>query len=168
MNSKNKWLLWAVVILIVANIAVLGTIWYLHHNNEHRPNGPAEFLAKELNFNDQQKEQLHQMENEHHRQAEMIQREIKEARDSFFNLLSNAADTINKKLLSGVIASKLQQLELMTFDHFAQVRNMCTPEQQKKFDQIIHHVLEMMAPPREREPYGHERGPHGPPPPPDR
>lgn len=163
--SKNKILVWAVILLMIANVALLATTWYFHHHGPQRPNGPAEYLAKELRLSKQQKDQLHVLASQHHRQALQIQADIKNARDSFFNLLSQTHITDSlKQQAAARIANRLEALELLTFDHFQQVRTLCNGEQQKKFDEIIHHVLEIMGPPREREPYGPEMRPHGPPP----
>lgn len=162
MNTvKNKWLLWAVIILIIANVALLATIWLFHHR-QTRHVSPAEFLVKELKFDDKQKDQLHQLANEHHRQAEKIQMQIRDARDSFFQMLKQPEiNDSAKKIMSANIAAKLQELDLLTFDHFKQVRSICSPDQQKKFDEIIQNVLQMMAPPNEHDAM------HRPPPPND-
>ena len=50
-----------------------------------------------------------------------------------------------KKAAADNVAKNLEQLDLLTFDHFKEVRTICTPAQQKKFDEIIEEVLQMIA-----------------------
>ena len=158
-STKNNWLIGSVIVLIIANVAILATIWYMHHKQVTHQGTPADYLVKELSLNDEQKNKLHELAAEHHQQAQKISQQIKNARDSFFSLMKqpNISDSI-KKAASGKIANYLEQLELLTFDHFQQVRAICTPEQQKKFDDILQEVLRMVAPP------GDHHGPEGPPP----
>jgi hypothetical protein len=61
------------------------------------------------------------------------------------------------------------QLDLLTFKHFQQIRNLCTPTQKAKFDTIIKTVVKMMGPSQQRPqgppPRGMQQGerPNGPP-----
>ena len=49
-------------------------------------------------------------------------------------------------------------IEMATFYHFEEVRSICTPDQQKMFDEVIKEALRMMSPPPPGPPHG------GPPP----
>ena len=69
-----------------------------------------------------------------------------------------------KKAAADNVAKNLERLDLLTFEHFKEVRAMCTPGQQKKFDEIIENVLQMIAsgpPPGRPGPNGRD---HMPPP----
>ena len=153
--SKNKILVWAVVLLMIANVAVLTTIWLLHTKQRPQRGTPADYLVKELALNTDQQNRLHELAKEHHRQSQEIRGQIKDARHDLFKLLQqpNVSDSI-KKAAADNVAKNLEQLDLLTFNHFQQVRALCTPRQQKKFDEIIEDVLEMIA-------TGPPPGPHG-------
>ena len=173
-DKKNNLLTWLVVILIIANIAVITMFWLSHNQKPPRPAGtPAEFLTKELGLNEQQQQQLHQLANKHHMESEKIRGKIKDARDHLFDLLkqTNVTDS-SKQQAAASVADNLKQLELLTFEHFQQVRALCNPEQQKKFDQVINQVLQMIGgrpagPPNGPPPGEHPGGPQDGPPPPD-
>lgn len=149
--SKNKILFWAVILLMIANTAVLVVLWRSHHRQGENRGTPAEYLIKELALNNDQQQKLKALADQHHQESERIRGQIKDARDSLFGLLqqANVSDSI-KNAAANNVARNLAELDLLTFNHFQQVRAICTSEQQKKFDEIIQDVLRMFAagPPR--------------------
>ena len=161
--AKNKLLTWLVILLLIANTATI-TMFWLGKRKPPPPKGTAhEFLVKELKLDAKQQVQLEVLVKEHREAAEKFREKIKEAKDSFFNLLQQPAvpDSI-KRSAAAAVSAVTEQLDLLTLDHFQKVRALCTPDQQKIFDNIIHQVTRMMAPP---QPGGPGRGPQGPPPP---
>jgi Spy/CpxP family protein refolding chaperone len=171
--SKNKLLTWLVVLLLIANAATIATFWFSKTKHPPPPKGsPADYLIKELNFDAKQQEQFMLLVNEHRKAADEFRGKIKTAKDSFFDLLkqSNVTDS-SKRSAAAAVSSNTEQLDLLTLEHFQKVRALCTPEQQKKFDNIIHQVTSMMAAPRPMGPGGPEgpgEGPEGDRPPPPR
>ena len=68
-----------------------------------------------------------------------------------FDLVKNGQDnTATSDSLINEIAENRKQIEHATYHHLAQLRKICTPEQQKIFDNIIINLF--------------RRGPDGPPP----
>ena len=53
---------------------------------------------------------------------------------------------INYFCQKALIDRVLNQFELATFYHFQKTRSICTPDQQKKIDEVIDDALRMMAP----------------------
>jgi protein CpxP len=167
--SKNKILVWVVIFLMIANVAVLATIWIMHNNSRPQRGTPADYLVKELGLNDEQQNKLHALAKEHHEQSEKIKEQIKNARHDLFKLLQQPEiNDSAKKTAADNVAKNLEQLDLLTFDHFKEVRTICTPQQQKKFDEIIEDVLQMIASAPPRPQPGNDRRPprddHMPPP----
>src|SRR6478735_3521171 len=85
--SKNKILIWAVILLVVVNIAVLVTIWLTHHKQRPNKGTPADYLVKELGLNNEQQSKLRSLAQEHHEQSLDLREKIKEARHDLFKLL---------------------------------------------------------------------------------
>lgn len=160
--SKNKILFWAVILLMIANVAILVTLWLAPNQQRKNKGTPADYLIKELALNKEQQNKLHEMAKEHHAQSIKIRGQIKEARHDFFELLNQPVVTDSmKKSAAENVSKNLEQLDLLTFNHFKQLREICTPQQQKKFDEIIEEVLQMIAsgPPPGKPPHNGERKP---------
>jgi Spy/CpxP family protein refolding chaperone len=139
------------VILLILNITTVSYIWINksgmnEHGGPHRPD-VFSFLCKELQLTEQQQRQYEDLRNEHHQSIERIQEKARQFREHFFDLIhTSPTDSVQVKQLADSIASTQQKIELATFYHFQKVRAICTPEQQKRFDEVIQDALKMMAP----------------------
>lgn len=171
--ENNRFLKITIIVLLLINIATLCFMWSgrKHHDTHmppsppHGPGGAFEFLVHELNFDEMQIKQFEALRNEHHKNAELIQEKSHDMHRRFFNLLKNLpADSGVSSQLADSMAMYQKQLEMLTFNHFKKVREICKPEQQKRFDEVINNALEMMAPKPPHPP----RGPDGPPPLPEK
>ena len=162
-SSKNKLLTWLVILLLIANAATIAMFWLGKPKRPPAPQGSAiDFLIKELNLDAKQQEQYKKLADEHRQAAEKIRQQVKEAKDSLFDLIKDPAVSDSVKQARAAIAGKkIEQIDLLTLNHFQQVRQLCNTEQQKKFDMIIQQVTAMMGQPR--PPMG-PGGPQGPPP----
>lgn len=173
--SKNKWVGISLLLLVLVNLGTLTTLWMMRANREGPPakagSGVVDFIVQELGFDSAQKKQLILLREEHQQKIRQIRRKNRDAKNIFFELLKDSSLT-EEALNKAAIASAAYDAETdkLTFLHFKEIRKICTPEQQKKFDLVIQEVLQMIAPPPPGE------NPPGPrdgrrregPPPPDR
>jgi len=125
-----------------------------------RPHGPGMFLMRELSFDDKQKQEFEKLRDAHREKARTIQDSLHALKEQLFNGIPGG-DMAQANAVADKIASFQKQLEIVTYEHFKQVRELCNDEQKQKFDKIIGRVLEMMAPP---PPGMAARGSGGPPP----
>ena len=166
MNStaKNKLLVWLIALLLVANAASIAMFWLGKANHPPQPKGtPQEFLMRELKLDTKQQEQMEKLVKEHREAAEELRGKIRTAKESFFDLLKqqNVTDSV-KQSAAKAVSINTEELDLMTLNHFQKVRALCTNNQQKKFDEIIHKVTSMIGQPRPPRGSGNEQ--QGPPP----
>jgi periplasmic protein CpxP/Spy len=164
--NKNKWWLIAVIVLMAINTATL-TIFWLERKGQGlllggKPKGAEAqaFLVKELVLDSVQQVQYLELVKAHRKSTNEIKRELKNAKDGFFNLLSDstASEATIKQAADNASAIETQ-LDLLTFKHFQQIRSICTPVQKTKFDSIIKTVVRMMGPNQQRR-QGPPRGMH--------
>ena len=65
----------------------------------------------------------------------------------FFDLLTaTAPDSARIQQLADSIATVKKEEEMITFEHFRQVRALCRPEQTAKFDDVIFEAWQSMKP----------------------
>lgn len=169
MATKNK-IWWLIILLLLAANTVTLVLFWTGRNQQspQQGQGPqllAEFLTKELQLDSGQQQQYQQLIQAHRSAAAPLRQKIVELKDSLFLLLKqgNPSDTA-KAVATAKIAATTQQLERLHIDHFQQVRAICTPNQQQKFDQLLHDIVRRlsMAPPG--GPGRNGRPPMGPPP----
>jgi periplasmic protein CpxP/Spy len=140
-------------LLTLLNVALLVTIWQKppHGPMSHAPR-PADRIIHELNFTHDQQNEFEKLKRQHHDAMLDLQSEGRALRDEFFELLKQenpdqAAVTEKVK----AIAKNQEDIEMVTFNHFQQVRKLCNPEQQKRFDNMIKDLLHTMAGPPGRK-----------------
>ena len=149
---NNKFIAWLVAILIIANLATLIFFWLGHIRNQ-RDNSPKEFLAKKLNFSDNQKNTYFKLAEEHNEAAKIIRDQIKFDKENLFKLLKS--DTVNDSVRNNAaaqVSSSIQSLDILTFEHFKKVRAICTKEQKQKFDEIIQKMVNSVNQPQKAPP----------------
>jgi protein CpxP len=172
---KIKSLYILVGILLLINVATMSFIWYTkiiteQQINPPRPDNNRSFLADELGFTGEQSQKFEVLKQEHRRGVEIILSETKELKDKLFDCIKTGNDSKAKEL-SGKIAEKQSALEILTYEHFKEVRKVCNDEQKVKFDKILVELirgLETKSPPPNGAPPPEDRRPPGDrPPPPD-
>ena len=167
-----------IVLLILLNSLTIGFMW-MNHGSRHMPpppmgppmmqrppqggpGGPANFIIQELSFDDKQQAEFEKLKSDHHEKISSIRDSLHILKEQLFNGIPSGNMAEAEKTASA-IANLQKKLELVTYEHFWSVRQLCNEQQKTKFDKIVGRVLEMLAPPAPPMPPG---GPEGPPPPP--
>src|SRR5258705_11806482 len=102
---KNKLLTWLVILLLVANAASIAMFWLSRDKNPPAPKRTTqEFLVKELKLDSKQQEQFDVLRKEHHKAADQLREKIREAKESFFDLLkqANVTDSLKQSAAKNV------------------------------------------------------------------
>jgi protein CpxP len=168
----NRTLLISVIFILIAlNLGLVFFMWYTQRPDKREGPTNTKFLMERLHFTKEQEQQYLALQQQLGDSIEPIREQERKIHDRFFEMMH--ADKPDSALVASTIDSMghiRSQIEYLTFAHFRQVRAMCTPEQQKKFDGLISETMRRMGPP---PPHGggphrggppHD-GPDGPPPP---
>ncbi len=164
---KNvKILIAIVIILVLVNCGMLALFWLRNADVDAVKAGPPrrahEFLTRELSLTKAQSEAYKTMRESHFATTRKLNEANRELHDSLFaNIKANTLDSVKVNALEQKIANNQIQLENTTLLHFRELREILTPAQQKKFDNVIQDALRMMGGP----PRGGRPGPGGMPPP---
>jgi hypothetical protein len=161
--EKTKLLTIAVIGLLILNIVTVTFLWLgrhhppLHGFGEGRNGRPpaAAFLIKELNFDENQTASYDRLREAHHQKNERLQDVLRQNREALF---SGIATNDTSKIAE--IGEIQKEFDRSTFLHFQEVRTLCRPDQQPKFDQIIGEVLRIMGNKQSPSPPPAPRPPH--------
>lgn len=166
--KKNLLLYVLLVFLIVVNgfflFNYLGTSDKTENRN--RPKGPANFIVKELNFNDEQMLQFERVNRKHHHEMRRISDDIKQLKDALFNKISEVS--INENAIDSIttlIGEKVKEKDIEAFYHFKSIQELCNDEQKEKFKRIINDALHKQGRKDNRPPLRNGDGEHRRPPP---
>ena len=175
-NKALRFWKWAVILLVLCNVALVSVIWFRPHLPfGPKPEQPRDFVIRKLDFTPDQVKKYDALIQEHQKYMQQFRHEAADARMQLFDHLKTGEDADGKVTtqynsnpfvdsLTNLIGFKQRQIEATTYWHFAQVRKLCTDRQKAEFDKIIGEVTKLMS----GQSHGNRPpGDHQGPPPPD-
>jgi hypothetical protein len=141
-----------IALLVACNLASLAYFWWQQSRPKHGLPPPAdtrrprEYLVEVLNLDSAQQAGYQTLIADHRSQTAVMRLALAKAKDSFFAALKTP-DATDGELVARYAPVTLaqQNLDMLTFRHFAQLRLMCSPKQQLKFDSVIVEALGLMG-----------------------
>ncbi len=167
---KKKIWFWVLIVLVIINVAALLTI--MLQRNIPQPNTPPRlvedldfrgmnyFLRHELNLSDEQFNTFQRMRRESMEESARIMIMLHEKRNEMLNELT-ASQPDQEKL--GNLAKEMgdlhEKLKMKTFNHFLELKALCSPEQEKKLNRFFMDIRERNPHPRRNSPgFRHRQG----------
>ena len=146
-QNKSKIFLSIIGILLVANIAMVSFFLLKKDGGKHEKRSDrktmiANFLKNEIGFNAQQLQQYDTLSNEHKENMKNMFDSLRSTKDRQFKELTAA--NFNDSVMNSIAdqsAAAQKTMELQMFNHLKNVRLLCTPEQQPKFDSLFVKIL---------------------------
>jgi Spy/CpxP family protein refolding chaperone len=152
--ERTKLLTFAVVGLLVLNLATLGFIW-LKPDRPPRPeqpggrppvDGPARLVIERLHFDEQQQRQYLQLVAQHQQQIRTLNGQLIRLYTSYYDLLKAAQiDTIQANTLSQQIAANQQTIAKVNLAHFGQLKALCRTDQRGDFNRMVDDLAELFG-----------------------
>ena len=146
-QPNNKTLLFIIGILLLTNL-VLVSFFILNKPVAKRPiRGDKKamitsFLQKEIEFNQQQLQQYDSLNEQHRTKIKAMFDEARNDKENEFKQLATNNFTDSSIINTAVIfAAKQKKIEIVMFKHFKDIRMLCTPQQQPKFDSLFYKML---------------------------
>ena len=161
---KSKLLPASLVILILLNGVLIFMLIKKPHQNRRHPQ-ERNFLIKELQFTDNQKDTFLTLDRVHIENMMHFDQQLRKHKDVLFSSFSDS--TLNIDSLSALIGTLEGEKEAEVFRFFTSVRKTCNKGQKEKFDKIIRKALKggKKGPPRGGENHSSRGGRRAPPPP---
>ena len=144
------------LLLVVFNIVSIGSVWYFHVNRppENRPpkEGHPEiiqhFLQSEVGLTE---EQAKQFRDTRKRYADLSKRYFQDIAQLKFELVNESMtadpDSLKVEQFLQTMGDNQRELELLLYNQFQDLYNICRPDQQERFKKLIGELLEMTGPP---------------------
>jgi len=168
--SKNRILTGGIVMLILLNVAVLGTLWWQAGKEPGPPPpgraGPREFMEKVLQLSGRQKKQFEDLREGYQRESEQIMVQLRGTRRELYDALGTMGSSDTAGVPKTEEIGRLQaKMELLTIRHFQSLRALCDEGQREKFDGLMRDVFGRVSgqpPPPPGAPAGDRPGGRGP------
>lgn len=152
-SSRNKVLLFLIGILLLTNIILV--IFFVGKKEEPRPRGNRDrsawvrdFLKDSVGFNEQQLTKYDQLKQQNRENMRPLFEDLGNAKLKFYEYVDKPGSDSAAQAAAALIGEKQKALDMAFFNHFRQVRSLCTPEQLPKYDSQVQRIIQkMVAPP---------------------
>lgn len=147
--KKETLLTTAVVALLLLNFGILGFLFL-------RP-GPAAPKARQHQFDQQivnrlqldakQQQTFEQLKTVHHKQMRAKDQAYRDALGNYFALLKNdTPDSAQQDSLQAILSQIQKDRTTITFQHFQDLKALCTPEQKERFSALLPELMQVILP----------------------
>ncbi len=162
--NKNKFLIGALVLLIIANSIFTIMLWMKMNHPERPPMNPfhkkplrGSALMQQLCFDSLQSSKYQELAAQHFIVLDSLKNLQNEEKITLFHLLDSDTASSNTALIFSNRLAQLQiNIDTLQWNHFKRVKAICRPDQVEKLLQFVHELVE--------RPHVDDRpnGPHGP------
>ena len=150
--SKERFLLIAVVFLLVLNGGVIAYL-VMGRNEPPRPPQLFEVITERLHFDENQKQVFFALRDQHRDAMDSLNDVFEKSVRDYLQLLSNAQPSAEvQDSLENIMASVEKMKAIKTLHHFQQVKELCSLEQRRDFDNLIPELTRILMPPKNNRP----------------
>lgn len=157
--SKMKWLSVAVIGLLIINLAIVSTILFKKEApvllSQHpmppgaeRPGGPKFYIMERLKFDETQKAAYEKLVFNHRNSINEKEGEIVLLKNKLYATLTNDKSAPEKDSLQAALATVQQQIEAIHYNHFADIKKICTPQQLPLYNELSKEFASFFMPPK--------------------
>ena len=159
--SKIKLLSIAVVGLLLVNAGILAFLFFRQPSQPPmdgpgRPGpgageGPKRIIIERLHFDAEQITQYEKLIAEHRKQISELDKEIRQTKNNLYSTLASTSP-MSKDSLETRLGEIQKQIESTHYNHFADIKKLCKPEQTENFNELTKELARFFAPGRNLPP----------------
>jgi periplasmic protein CpxP/Spy len=143
---KNNGLKYLVAIALMTNAATLIFFWYNRPTEgDKRPPRAGQVLVEALKFDAEQQAIFKTLRAQHHAAHDSLLRIIADKRQILYSQKQGVNDSMLNEI--GLLQ---QNIERITYNHFGDVRKICTPTQQPQLDSLLTKTVQNILMPNNR------------------
>ena len=138
-ERKNRWILLIIVALMFSNIILAVLLFTSHEEGKGRGRDAAAMaIYKEIGLTSNQIDTFKARKEVFFSEMKPLWEKIKELKNNLYKHLDKS--DVNDSLIQSLtlqIADKNREADLKMYQHFIEIRALCTSEQKIRFDSII-------------------------------
>lgn len=153
--NKNRLLIFLIAGLLISNILLV--VFMMkgrgpgHHGPpHHKGEGPRELIIERLHLDAAQITKYDTLIQKHRSNLKEYEETLLELKKNLYSNLKNKTDKATIYYSIDGIAKVQAEIEHVHYAHFEDIKNLCKPEQQKYFDELVNELARIFS--------------HGPPP----
>ncbi len=146
--TKNKILIWIIVVLLATNISTVATIWFSNSNtlsatnisekSREQERKIGRYFIEELNLSHKQRQQFRDLRHAYRDNMKEIKQILHQKRsDLLLEMKKENADSAKLLQISQEIGLLHKNIKIETFQYYLKMKNLCDTRQQKKLYDIF-------------------------------
>jgi hypothetical protein len=137
-QAKNKWIFFLIIVLLISNV-VLAFFLFASNNADKKKKreSPAMAVYKEIGLDSIQIDTFKARKDSFFKHMKPLWSEIRMLKDSLYKDMSLNANDSTIVSITQQIADKSMEADRKMYQHFVEIRSLCNPDQQVRFDTII-------------------------------
>lgn len=155
--EKTKLFSFVVFGLLLLNLGILSYLFLNQtHKKPNRHNSPRAIIVERLALNADQQKQYDKLIAIHRNEIDHNELQIKACKQELYSLLDTDNPSISKRdSLINAVSEIQKRIELAHFNHFSEIKKLCTPEQLDDFSTLTTELTRIFS--RPKHPPKHER-----------
>ncbi len=145
--KKTTLLAASVVLLLLLNIATLGSIWFRHAPGPPRRPQPREVIICKLHLDKEQKQKYDALIKEHHKEISGIDLKIRKNKQRLYELLADGSPEDKSQALIDSINACQKKIEQVHLKHFRDIRSLCRLDQLGYYNELAPELPRLFGPP---------------------
>jgi periplasmic protein CpxP/Spy len=127
----------AIGLLVFLNLATVG--WVTYRVRQLRTNllNPERLLENRLDLSPEQQARFRELRADFRQVSQPYQDSLKRGRAELFGKLPQTVSDAELNALTSQLERQSVQLMRLRFRHWQQIRTLCTPQQQTRFDRMV-------------------------------
>jgi hypothetical protein len=139
-NNRYKWILFLVVVLIISNI-VLAVLLFTPPGEKEivrkKRENPSLAIYKEIGLDSIQVDTFKARKELYFKNIRPVWEEIRNLKDSLYKNMEISPNDSSVQRLIALISEKSKEADVKMYQHFYEMRQFCTQEQQVRYDTIV-------------------------------
>jgi periplasmic protein CpxP/Spy len=151
MMNKIKFLMGLVVGLCIVNIGLMGFILLRSQVPTPPPPGmhpedrPRHLIIQKLSLDKEQVAKYDELIANHRNTVRSLEKQMMDTKNKLYSTLVSPPG--EKDSLVKQLGSLQEQIETVHYNHFLDIKKLCSPEQQQKFNELTTEIAEYFRPP---------------------
>ena len=144
--TKTKFLTVLSLVLLLINLFLIA--WMAYHKPPHPPSGegPKDYIIAQLGLDEHQIDRYETLIAAHREQQQVLNQSIQNTRQKIYELLTKEERNNEEEVLIVKLGELKAQVERLNWEHFSDLKAICTAEQQAKFEQLALELAKLMRP----------------------
>ena len=143
--NRNKFQIWLIAALLVLN-AILAMFLFFKNPKHRGEDRPRNIIVEKLHFSKEQVAEYDILIANHRKQIRSNQDQLNALKNNLYGQL--VVENINPDSIFINIAEVQRNIEKIHFDHFKDIKKLCTKDQMQAFDSLSKELAEIFSLPR--------------------